>query len=146
MPIADVETRLAVRVLLRAGVLSDGLGSFTDGVLGEFTGQEQPHGRLYLPRGDRGPLVVVSEARSFGGDALEDIVHERVHDRHGLARDTGVGVDLLQHFVDVDGVALLPLVLLLFLIGLGDVLLGFAGLLGCLSACLGRHGELLITQ
>lgn len=49
-------------------------------------------------------------------------------------------MDLLQHLVDVDGVALLPLVLLLFLVRLGDVLLGFAGLLGGLAASLGWHG------
>ncbi|XP_037731078.1 histone H1-like [Drosophila subpulchrella] len=41
----------------------------------------------------------------------------------------------------VDGVALLPLALLL-LIGLGDVLLGFASLLGCLSTSFRRHYSL----
>ena len=52
-------------------------------------------------------LVVVSQAGGLGGDALKQVVHEGVHDAHGLAGDTGVGVNLLQHLVDVDGVALL---------------------------------------
>ena len=47
-------------------------------------------------------------------------------------------MNLLQHLVDVDGVGLLPLTLAL-LVSLGDVLLGLAGLLGGLSAGLGRH-------
>jgi hypothetical protein len=127
---------------LGAGVFGDGLCAFTDGVLGEFTGQQEPHGSLHLPGRDGGPLVVVGQAGSFSGDALEDVVHERVHDGHGLAGDTGVGVDLLQHLVDVDGVTLLPLVLLLLFVGLGDVLLGFARLLGGFSTCLGRHFEI----
>ncbi len=35
--------------------------------------------------------------RSFGRDALEDIVDEGVEDGHRLVRDTGVGVHLLEH-------------------------------------------------
>lgn len=70
--------------LLAGGVLGDGLGAFTDGVLGQLTGQEQTDGGLDLPGGDGATLVVVSEAAGFGGDALEDVVHERVHDGHGL--------------------------------------------------------------
>lgn len=124
---------------LGAGVFGDGLGAFTDGVLGELTGQQEPDRGLDLPGGDGRSLVVVGETRGFGGDAFEDVVHERVHDRHGLAGDTGVGVDLLQHLVDVDGVALLPLMLLLLLVGLRDVLLGLARFLGGLTTGLGRH-------
>ena len=134
---------LATDRSLGAGVFGDGLGAFTDGVLGEFTGQQEPHGSLHLPGRDGGPLVVVGEAGSFGGDTLEDVVHERVHDGHGLAGDTGVGVHLFQHLVDVDGVTLLPLMLLLLFVGLGDVLLGFARLLGGFSTCLGRHYEIV---
>lgn len=111
-------------------------------MLSELAGQEQPHGGLDLPRGDRRPLVVVSETRSFGGDAFEDVVHEGVHDRHGLARDTGIGMDLLENFVDIDGVALLPLVLLLLFVRLRDILLGLARFLSGFSTCLGRHGDM----
>lgn len=127
------------RLSLRAGVLRDCLGTLADGVLGELAGQQESDRRLHLPGRDRGTLVVMRQTRSLGGDALEYVVHERVHDRHRLAGDTGVGVDLFQHLVNVDGVALLPLVLLLFLICFGDVLLGLAGLLGRLTAGLGRH-------
>ena len=57
-------------------------------MLGQFTGEEEPDGGLDLPGGDGGPLVVVGETGSLGGDSLEDVIHERVHDRHGLGRDT----------------------------------------------------------
>jgi len=120
--------------LLGAGVLGDGLGALGDGVLGELTGKEEADGGLDLPAGDGGALVVVSQAARLGGDALEDVVDERVHDAHRLGGDAGVGVDLLQHLVDVDGVGLLPaLPAALLVVRLGDVLLGFARLLGGLS-------------
>ena len=70
-------------------------------MLGQLSGQEEPHSGLDLPGGDGGPLVVVGQTASLGSDALEDVVDKRVHDGHGLARDTGVGVHLLQHLVDV---------------------------------------------
>ena len=70
---------------------------------------------------------------------LEDVVDERVEDRHGLGRDAGVGVHLLQDLVDVDGVGLLPPLLALLLVTLGDGFLGLARLLGGLSGGLGRH-------
>lgn len=108
-------------------------------MLRQLAGQQESHGSLHLPGGDRRSLVVVGETRGFRGDTLEDIVHERVHDRHRLAGDTGVGMHLLEHLVDVNGVTLLPLVLLLFLVGFGDVLLGLAGLLGSLTARLWWH-------
>ena len=44
----------------------------------------------------------MGKAGSFGGDAFEDVVDERVHDAHGFAGDTSVRVNLLQHLVDVD--------------------------------------------
>lgn len=129
-------------ILLRAGVLGDSLGALADGVLGQLTRQQQTHCRLDLPTGDGRALVVVSQTRRLGGDALEDVVDEAVHDAHRLRRDTSVGVDLLQHLVDVDGIGFLALALRL-LVGLGDVLLGFAGLLGCLSTSFRRHFRLL---
>ena len=129
------------RHLLGAGVLGDGLGTFRNGVFGQFTGEEEPDGGLDLPRGDGGSLVVVGQAGRFGGDTFEDIVDERVHDAHGLGRDSGVRVDLLQHLVDVDGVGFLPFLGPLLVV-LGDVLLGFAGLLGSLSGGFGGHVEI----
>ncbi|XP_046496952.1 uncharacterized protein LOC124227097 [Equus quagga] len=85
--------------LLGAGVLGDGLGALRHGVLGQLPGQQQAHGRLDLPGGDGRALVVMRQARRLARDALEDVVDERVHDAHGLGRDAGVGVDLLQHLV-----------------------------------------------
>ena len=124
--------------LLGAGVLGDGLGTFRDGMFGQFTGEEKPDGGLDLPGGDGGPLVVVGQAGSFSSDTLEDIVDEGVHDAHGLGGDTGVRVDLLQHLVDVDSVRLLALAVLLLSI-LGNFLLGLSGLLGSLSRNFGGH-------
>ena len=49
-----------------------------------------------------------------------------------------------KDLVDVDGVGLLPLVLLLLLVALGDGLGGLAGLLGSFSRDLGRHDDWLV--
>jgi len=95
-------------------------------VLGQFTGQKQPHGGLDLSGGDGLSLVVVSKSRGLSGDPLKDVVHKGVHDGHGLGADTSVGVDLLEDLVDVDGVGFLPL--LLSLLVSSDT----AGLLACL--------------
>ena len=124
--------------LLGAGVLGDGLGSLRDGVLGQLSGQEETDRGLDLARGDGGPLVVVSQTASLGGDTLEEVVDEGVHDGHGLGGHSGVGVHLLQHLVDVDGVGFLPLLLALLAVSLGGS--GFASLLGGLSGGLGWHG------
>ena len=126
--------------LLAAGVFGDSLGSFGDGVLGQFTGQQKPDGGLDLPGGDGGPLVVVGQTGSLGGDTFEDIVDEGVHDAHGLGGDTSVRVDLLQHLVDVDGVGFLSL-LLLFLVAGSTGGLSLTRLLGTLGGNFGRHDE-----
>ena len=107
-------------------------------MLGQLSGQQESHRSLDLPGRDGRPLVVVGQTGRLGGDALEDVVDEAVHDRHGLAGHTGVGVDLLQDLVDVDGVRLLPAALLL-LVALGDVLLGLAGLLHRFTAGFRGH-------
>ena len=124
--------------LLGACVLGDGLGALRDGVLGQFTGKEKPDSGLNLPGGDGGPLVVVGETRGLGGDSLKDVIHERVHDRHGLGRDTGIGVDLLQDLVDVNGVRFLSL-LLLFLVSGSTGGLSLTRLLRALGGNFGRH-------
>ena len=127
--------------LLAAGVLGDSLGSLRDGVLRELSWEVKPDSCLDFTAGDGVLLVVVSQTGSLGGDTLEDVAHERVHDAHSLGGDTGVGVNLLQDLVDVDGVALLTglSALLSFSSGLaldGGLLLAF---LGCNFA---RHDEL----
>ena len=81
--------------LLRAGVL----GSLRDGVLGQLSGQEETDRGLDLARGDGGPLV-----DSLGGGSLGEVVDKGVYDGHGLGGHSGVGVHLLQHHVDVEGI------------------------------------------
>jgi len=118
-----------VSVNLGGGELGDGLGTLGDGVLGELTGEHEADGGLDLPGGEGGLLVVGGELAGLGGDALEDVVDEGVHDGHALLGDAGVGVDLLEDLVDVGGVAL------------DALLLGAAGgLLGCLGSLLGALG------
>ena len=53
-------------------------------MLGELTGEEEPHSGLDLTGGDGGPLVVVGESGGLGGESLEDVIHEGVHNRHGF--------------------------------------------------------------
>jgi hypothetical protein len=125
--------------LLGAGVLGDGLGALRHGVLGELARQDQADGGLHFAAGDGALLVVLGQTGSFGGDALEDVVHERVHDRHGLGADAGVRVNLLEHSVDVHRVRLLSSSSLFLVPGAGR-LLRLGGLLGSLGAGLGRHG------
>ena len=124
-------SRVEANNLLAAGVLGHGLGALRHGVLGQLTGEEETDSRLDLPGGDGGPLVVVGQTGSLGGDALEDVVHEGVHDGHGLGGNASVGVHLLEHLVDVDGVAFLPLALALLVAGANG--LSLAGLLGALG-------------
>ena len=94
---------LARDCLLGAGVLGDSLGALRDGVLGELTGEEEADGSLDLAGGEGVLLVVADETGRLGGDLLEDVVDERVHDAHGSLGDTGLGVHLLEDTVDVDG-------------------------------------------
>ena len=108
-------------------------------MLGQFTGEEEPDGSLDFPGGDGGSLVVVGKTGGLGGDALEDVIDERVHDGHSLGADASVGVNLLEDLVDVDRVRFLPLLAFLLAISLGDGLGGLTGLLGSFSGGLGRH-------
>ena len=48
------------------------------------------------------------QSGGLSSDPLKNIIHKAVHDAHGLARYTSIWVDLLQYFVNVDGVALPP--------------------------------------
>ena len=71
-------------------------------MLGELTREDEAHGRLDLARRERAALVVAHEAAGLRRDAVEDVVHERVHDRHATVGDARVGVHLLEDLVDVD--------------------------------------------
>ena len=129
----------ATRSLLAAGVFGDSFGSLADGVFSQLAGQKETDSSLDLPRSDGRSLVVVSEAGSFSGDSLEDIVDKAVHDGHSFAADTGVGVHLLQHLVDVDAVTFLPPPLSLLVSGTGGLCL--TSLLGTFRANLGWHDD-----
>ena len=119
--------------LLGAGVLGDSLGALRDSMLGELSWQKEPDSGLDFSGGDGGPLVIVSKLAGLSSDPLEKVVDKGVHDAHGLGGDTSVGVHLLQHLVDVDGIGLLPLSLPLLLVSLGNLLGGLARLGGSLS-------------
>ncbi len=110
-------------------------------MFGQFSGQQQTHGGLDLSRCDGGALVVVSETRRFTGDALEDVVDERVHDPHRLRRDPGVRMNLLHHFVDVDSVALLPCLSALLSSFNGGLSNGLLGALLRRGLCWFRHDD-----
>ena len=107
-------------------------------MLGQLSGEEKPDSRLDLPGSDGRPLVVVGETGGLSGNSFEDVVDERVHDAHGLGRDSGVRVNLFQHLVDVDGVRFLSL-LLLFLVTGSTGGLSLTRLLRALGGNFGRH-------
>src|SRR5574339_505023 len=112
---------------LRASELVDSLGTLGNGVLGQLTRKNKAHRRLDLPRGDGWLLVVASELGGFLSELLENVVDETVHNPHGFAGDSNVGMDLVEHLEDVDLVSLDALLgSLLFLIRcvFGKLLLG----------------------
>ena len=73
-------------------------------MLGELTGEDETDRSLDLARRESRLVVDADKLAGLSSDALEDVVDERVHDRHSTARDTGVGVHLLEDLVDVRGV------------------------------------------
>ena len=115
----------------------DGLGSFGDSVLGQFTGEDEFDGSLDFAGAHGVSLVVSDEAGSFGGESVERVRHERVHDGHGLLGDSGFRVHLLQHLVDVDAEGFDSL--------FGSLLLDSLDVLGGRGGFLGWHFELLLT-
>ena len=72
-------------------------------MLGELTWKEKSDSSLDLSGGESVLLVVSDELGGLGGDLLEDIVDEGVHDGHGSLGDSGLGMNLLEDSVDVDG-------------------------------------------
>ena len=70
---------------------------------GEFSGEDELDSRLDFSGGESSSLVESDELGAFGGDSVEGVVDEGVHDVHGLLGDTDVGVDLLEDLVDIDG-------------------------------------------
>jgi hypothetical protein len=62
----------------------------------------------------------MGQTGGLGSNLVEHVFHQGVQDRHGLGRNTGVGVDLFQHLVQVDliGFRLADFLLLLAISGL----------------------------
>jgi len=112
---------------LRRTELGDGFRSFRHSVLGEFTREHETDRGLDLAAAESRLLVVSGELSGFRGDALENVINETVHNGHSLLGDTSVGVNLLEHLVDVRRVRLHTL------LRLG----GRSSLLGCLGRLLG---------
>ena len=125
--------------LLGAGVLGHSLGALRHGVLGQLSGEEETDSGLDLPGSDGGATVVVGKTASLSSNTLEDVVHEGVHDGHGLAGHSGVGVHLLQHLVDVDRVGFPPSLPALLVTPTGGFGLA-GGLLGSLACWFWWHG------
>ena len=82
----------------------------------------QPHRSLDFTACDGVLLVVVGQAGGLVGNTLKDVVHEGVHNAHGLTGDAGIGMHLFHHFVDIDGVAFLARLPPLFSVGSGRLL------------------------
>jgi len=70
-------------------------------VLCELTGEDKSDRGLDLTGRDCGFLVVGGKLGSLSGDTLENVIDERVQNRHGAVGDTSVWVNLLKDFVDV---------------------------------------------
>ena len=75
-------------------------------MLSELSGKEESDGSLDLSGGESVLLVVSDELSRLGGNLLEDIVDEGVHDGHGFLGDSSLWVNLLEDSVDVDGESL----------------------------------------
>ena len=128
------------------GVLGDGLGALGDGVLSELTGKEEADGGLDLSGGQSVLLVVADELGGLKGDLLEDVIDERVHNVHRSLGDANLGVDLLQHTVDVHGEGLNSATVSRFSslgssTGLLGGLLSSGGALSGAGSLLGSHFE-----
>jgi len=90
----------------------------------------------------------VGQTGGLSCDTLKDVIDEAVHDGHSFAGHSSIGMNLLQDFVDVNGVRFPPPPLPLLVPGTGGLslagsLLGsFGGNFGWHSVCLEQlNGE-----
>lgn len=77
-----------------AGVLGDGLGALRHSVLGQLPWKQQTHSCLDFPGRQRGSARVLGQPGGLSGQPLKHIVHEGIHDVHGLGGNADVGVHL----------------------------------------------------
>ena len=133
--LVDQETRH----LFGTCIFGDCFGTLGHGVLGQLAREDETDGRLDLPTGDGRSLVVMSKSGGLPSDSLEDIIHKAVHYAHSFRGDASIRMNLLKHFVDVDGIALASL---LPSAPLASWLRWLSGLLRALCTWLGWHDEL----
>ena len=95
-------------------------------MLGKLTWKGKSDSGLNLAGRKSLLLVVSGKFTGLSAYTLEDVVDERVHDRHTSLGDSGLGVNLLQHTVDVGRVRFLSLLSA----STGGLLGGFSGFLG----------------
>ena len=81
--------------------LGNSLATLRHGVLGEVAWKDETDGGLDFAGSESVPIVHVNEAGALASDPLENVSDERVHDEHGLVRDTNVRMDLLEDLEDV---------------------------------------------
>ena len=108
-------------------------------MLGQLPRQVKPDRCLHFPAGDGVLLVVVGEPGGLTSDPLEDVVHEGVHDAHGLGGDASVRVHLLQDLVDVNGIRLTASSSPLLLVSGGLLLAASCGFLSSFGLYFGWH-------
>ena len=65
-------------------VFGDGLGSFRNSMSGKFSGEDELDSGLNLSGRKSSSLVESDELGSFGGNSVEGVVDEGVHDVHGF--------------------------------------------------------------
>ena len=116
------------KMVLSGGVFGNSLGTLRHGMFGEFPWEKKSDSSLDFPGRNGVLLVHLCELSRLLGNTLEDIIDKRVHDTHGLGRDSGVGVHLLKHLVHIDGEGSLGL-------ALGFNSCGTSDLLGCFLTC-----------
>ena len=122
------------------GELGDCLGALRDGMLGELTRKKQTNCGLDLSGRQSCLLGVSRELGGLESETLEDVVDEGVHDGHASLADAGLGMDLLQHLVDVRRVGLNALLVRLC----AGLLRGLGGFLSD-SRCLGHDCLLQVS-
>ena len=130
-----VTTKLWIKwIKSSACVFGDSFSSFRDGMSSEFSGEEELDGGLNLTWAESSSLVESHKFGWFKSDSVEGIIDEWVHDVHRLSGDSDLGVDLLEHFVDVESECLNPPSASLFVFS-GTLSSTFDGLDGflCLS-------------
>ena len=72
-------------------------------MLAKVSRQQQAHSGLDLSVRDGGALGGADQARGLVGDALEDVLRERIQDAHGLLRQAQALVNLPQNPGEIGG-------------------------------------------